>query len=535
MKLKPSIAVLIGLTVITVASVSGRFSGTGASAPFEVQERVEIEDELTASMDIFRDVLDALAANRANDDIEDAAVKGAIRGMLRTLDPHSRFFSQAEFRQLREQQRGTYSGLGITVSSRFGRVVVVSPPFPGAPAEKVGLRVGDVISHVGGRSIEGVVLDDVVSQLKGPKGTPVEITIVRPGVDSPLDLTIVRDEISSFTVSNAFRLRDDVVYIKIETFAETTPGELGDALDSLDPSTISGLILDLRDNPGGLMQEAIEISDIFLDEGQTILETRGRSRDSGHSYTAERPNTRHQYPLVVVVNRQSASASEIVAGAIQDHDRGLIVGETSFGKGLVQSVFTLEDGFGLALTTQKWYTPSGRLIQRDYTQISDFDYYNSTDLIVEHSQDDIHYSDLGRIVYGGGGITPDVVAGPEPLTRVQELLSRSFAFYTFAQNYAIDRLEADGTSEVTDAVFDEFREHVSDRGIEITSAELDANRDFVAGRIRHEVIYNRLGVSQAARVRLEGDEQILKALETIPAAGDLALRARTARTGLDPR
>jgi carboxyl-terminal processing protease len=225
-----------------------------------------------------------------------------------------------------------------------------------------------------------------------------------------------------------------------------------------------------------------------------------------------------------VINRQSASASEIVAGAIQDHDRGLIVGETSFGKGLVQSVFSLRNEAGLALTTQKWYTPSGRLIQRDYETMSDFDYYNS-DQILEPSADDVYYSDLGRVVYGGGGITPDRTVAADPLNDVQDRLARNFVFYTFAQEYRGPSSASAQAIDVDADLLEEFRLHLEGREIEITSEELVANREFVSIRIRYELIYNQFGVSEAARVQLDGDRQILSALEILPEAAILLNRS----------
>ena len=333
MKLSPSRALLFWVVLLTVAALFGGLYGTQAQAI------TGGEEDLDASLKTFTALLSMVERNHSTPVDPAAAVYGAIDGMLRTLDPHSKFFSPDDFRRLREDQRGKYYGLGITVTSRFGKVTVVSPPFPGAPAEKVGLRVGDVLSHVNGEPTEGVDLNTVVGELKGPKGTPVNVTVTRPGVDEPFEVTIIRDEISKFTISNAFEIREGIGYIKIDNFAETTGAEMREALGELDGKKLKGLVLDLRGNPGGLLQEAIEVSAMFLQKGQLIVETRGRTRGSNRPYSSQRVNDDNLYPLVVVINKQSASASEIVAGAIQDHDRGLIVGETSFGKGLVQSVY----------------------------------------------------------------------------------------------------------------------------------------------------------------------------------------------------
>jgi carboxyl-terminal processing protease len=392
------------------------------------------------------------------------------------------------------------------------------------------MRVGDVISHVDGDPIGGLEMSTVVSLLKGPKGTPVDVRIVRPGVDEPIDIAIIRDEIRNFTLSNAFLIRDDIAYIKIDSFAGTTSDELRQALEILGADAVSGLILDLRGNPGGLMQEAIDVSELFLDKGLDVLETRGRNPGSEHIYESRREDSGYPGALIVVINRQSASASEIVAGAIQDHDRGLVIGDTSFGKGLVQSVFSLGGGSGLALTTQKWYTPSGRLIQRDYSRISEFDYYNPS-VVIEPSIDDIHYSDLGRVVYGGGGVTPDVAVAARELNPVEERLGESFVFYTFARGQRPATPAAPDQFEVTGPMLDEFLRHAQERGIDLTPGELAANREFVSNRIRYEVIYNVSGVSEAARILIDDDPQIQRAIELIPEAGRLAARARSEASG----
>src|SRR6185369_7712564 len=368
----------------------------------------------------------------------DKAVYGAIDGMLRTLDPHSKFFDPKAFNSLREDQRGKYYGLGITVTTRFGKVTVVSPPFVGSPAEKVGLRVGDVISSVNGESTNGMDLNEVVSKLKGPRGTSVKIKVIRPGVDEPIEMSPIRDEIAKYTINTAFMIKPHVGYIKLDSFAETTGQELRDSLKKLrdeskksDGKDLEGLVFDLRNNPGGLLQEAIEVCETFLQKGQAIVETRGRTRGSNRPYPSQKVNADNTFPIVVLINPQSASASEIVAGALQDHDRALIVGQTSFGKGLVQSVYPLSKNAGLALTTQKWYTPSGRLIQRDYSQISQFDYYNRREPAAKPT--DIKRSDTGRIVYGGGGITPDYAVEELKSNEFQQALAGKYVFYTFVR------------------------------------------------------------------------------------------------------
>jgi carboxyl-terminal processing protease len=496
-----------------------------------VYARAEIEEDVDAAIRTFTHLLSLLEENSATAVNSEVAVYGAIDGMLRTLDPHSTFIRPEDAAARRQDLQGKYYGLGIRVAARFGKVTIVEPPFFGSPAEKVGLKVGDVFSHVNGEAIEGWNLNDVVNRLKGPKGTPVDATIARPGVEEPLQMTIIRGEIASFSISNKFVMDNGIGYIKLTTFAETSGTELHDALRELDAQNLQGLILDLRANPGGALQAAIDVAETFLQRDELIVETRGRARGSNREFPSQRINNDNLFPLVVLIDRNSASASEIVAGAIQDHDRGLIVGETSFGKGLVQSLLPLSKQAILTLTTQKWYTPSGRLIQRDYEGVSQFDYYNNRVTEEDGStpdQDDTYSSDLGRILYGGGGITPDDLVSRTDANEFQRLMASRYTFFTFVQEFLEDNPPIDASFEATDEMIEEYAAHVRDRGIEFSDDGLAANVDYLKGEIQYEVLYNRLGVSEADRVRLQTDPQFLTALELIPDARDLSLRARAA-------
>jgi carboxyl-terminal processing protease len=394
------------------------------------------------------------------------------------------------------------------------------------------LRVGDVISQVNGESTGGMDLNEVVSKLKGPRGTSVKIKVMRPGVDEPIEMNPIRDEIAKYTINTAFMIRPRVGYIKLDSFAETTGQELRDALKKLreelkrsDAKDFDGIVFDLRGNPGGLLQEAIEVCETFLQKGQLIVETRGRTKGSNRPYASQKLNSENTFPLVVLISPQSASASEIVAGALQDHDRALIVGQTSFGKGLVQSVYPLSKNAGLALTTQKWYTPSGRLIQRDYSQISQFDYYNHRET-GPAKKDDIKHSDIGRVVYGGGGITPDYVVEEPKANDFQTMLAAKFAVYTFVKAYMEKNPNVDQSFQVTDALVDQFKQHLTKRGIEFTEKDFQDNKDFIKRSIKYEVFYDRYGVADAGKVLLEGDPQVTKALDLIPEAKDLANKAK---------
>jgi carboxyl-terminal processing protease len=521
MKLPASRAIICLIVVLVTSAALGGFFGDS-----HAQVTSRGEGNTDNSMKLFTTLLDLVEENYATPVESDKAVYGAIDGMLRTLDPHSKFFDPKEFASLREDQRGRYYGLGITISTRFGKVTVVSPPFPGAPAEKAGLRVGDMITHVNGEATQGLDLNEVVARLKGPRGTAVNIRVSRPGLDEAMELSVVRDEIPKYTINNVFHIRPKVGYIKLESFAETTGNELREALKKLDFRTLEGLVFDLRGNPGGLLQEAIEVSETFLQKGQMIVETRGRTRGSNRPYASQRLNNDNLYPVVVLIDPSSASASEIVSGALQDHDRALIVGETSFGKGLVQSVYPLSKNAGLALTTQKWYTPSGRLIQRDYSQISQFDYYNHKDSPADKAKEDIKYSDAGRVVYGGGGITPDHIVTRDKPNEFQNLLASRFAYFTFVRDFLAKNPPIDPSFQVSDAMLNDFKAHIVKRGIAATDKDLADNRDFLKMMIKQEVFYNRIGVSEATRVRLEADPQVLKALELLPEAKALQNMAK---------
>jgi carboxyl-terminal processing protease len=502
-------------TVLVLPMVLGGFLLTVEAGP-------ATKEEDDASLRLFNNLLVLVEGNYATRVDSEKAVYGAIDGMLRTLDPHSKFLEPKAFKSLREDQTGTYAGLGIQVQSLFGKVTIVSRPFPDSPAEKAGLRVGDMITHVEGKPTKGLMVEEVVSKLRGTPGTSVHITISRPGDERPFDLDIVRRQLKKYTINFSYMVRPTVGYIKIDSFAETTGKELKEALAKMDPKKLEGLILDLRGNPGGLLQEAIKVGEVFLQEKQVILKTEGRAGGSVQEFQAKAKNVDPPYPLVVLIDQNSASASEIVSGAIQDHDRGLIVGETSFGKGLVQSVYTLRNtsgvDAGLLLTTQKWLTPSGRLIQRDYSQISQFDYYNHRDTPVDGKKREVKYSDNGRIVYGGGGITPDEIVERPEFNDLQKSLIDNFAFFSFADEFFKTNLAVDMSFQVSNAMVDDFKKHLTARQIPYTDKGIQDNLDFIKMRIKHEVFYKRLGNTDAQRVLDEGDVQLQRAIQLLPEA-----------------
>ncbi|HTV66136.1 MAG TPA: S41 family peptidase [Bryocella sp.] len=480
----------------------------------------DVRDSLRSFSDVYR-VVQENYAEPVNPD--KAIYNGAIPGMLRVLDPHSNFFDPKSYAALREEQRGKYYGVGMQVGPRNNKVIVIAP-FAGAPAYRAGIRPGDIIIAVDGKQTDNMSTSDVAELLKGPKGTSVKITVLREGSDKPLDFTVIRDEIPRYSVDVHFLIRPGIGYIHISGFQETTEKEVRDALDEF--GDIHGLILDLRQNPGGLLSEGVGVADQFLKKGQVIVSHHGRA-SAEKVYKATHGNGGKDYPIVVLVNRGTASAAEIVAGAIQDHDRGLIAGETTFGKGLVQTVYPLSENTGLALTTAKYYTPSGRLIQRDYTGVSLYDYYyndrdNADAPIANH---EVKMTDSGRPVYGGGGITPDVKIPNEKTNRFEDELLEKYAFFNFAKHYVINH-QVNKQFEVDEQVMQEFRKFLDEQKITFTEADLAQNLDWIKSNIKAELFINEFGQQEGMQVHAENDPEVEKALELLPQAKALADNAR---------
>ena len=484
------------------------------------------DSEIRENLREFTEVYDLVEKNYAEPVNPDKAIyNGAIPGMLRVLDPHSNFFDPKQYALLREDQRGKYYGVGMSVGPRNNKVIVIAP-FVGTPAYKAGIRPGDVIAAVDGKSTDNMTTTEVADLLKGAKGTTVHITIIRDGAEKPLEFTVVRDEIPRYSVDLAFEIRPGIGYMHVNGFTETTEHEVAQALENFQSQgELKGLILDLRQNPGGLLNEGVGVADKFLHKGQVIVSHHGRNSPE-KVYRAAHGNGGKDYPLVVLVNRGTASAAEIVSGAIQDHDRGLVVGEPTFGKGLVQTVYPLSYDTGLALTTAKYYTPSGRLIQRDYNGVSLYDYYyNHDDQQASTAGKEVKLTDSGRTVYGGGGITPDVKY-PEPKpTRFQDVLVEHYAFFNFAKHYLINR-NIVKDFEVNDAVMQDFRKFLDDEKIPYTEADLNSEHDWVASHIKAELFVSQFGQQEGLKVQAETDPQVLKALELLPQAKELAENAR---------
>ena len=491
-------------------------------------QRTGDDSSLTGDTDVkdsikqFADVYSIVEQNYAEPVNPDKAIyDGAIPGMLHALDPHSNFFDPKSYALMREDQRGKYYGVGMTVGPRNNKVIVIFP-FNGTPAYKAGIHPGDVIISVDGKSTENMSVTDVADMLKGPKGTTVHIGISREGVEKPMEFTLVRDEIPRYSVDVHFLIRPGIGYMHINGFNETTEEEVSKALD--DFGDLKGLILDLRGNPGGLLSEGVGVADKFLKKGQLIVSHHGRA-SAEKRYVAQHGNGGKDYPIVVLVNRLTASAAEIVSGAIQDHDRGLIAGEVTFGKGLVQTVYPISENTGLALTTAHYYTPSGRLIQRDYSNISLYDYYYSRDDVPPTASREVKLTDSGRTVYGGGGITPDVAIPPVKSNHFQDTLLQHYAFFNFAKRYIVDH-HPTKVFEVDDAVMQEFRKSLDEASIPYTQADLIDNNDWIRSNIKSEIFVDAFGEDEGMKVRTEADPEVLKALDLLPEAKALAENAK---------
>ncbi len=445
-------------------------------------------------------------------------VYDGIDGMLNHLDPHSTFLDPSTFQRMRARQEGSFFGVGIIISMRGGNVTVIAP-VAGTPAAQKGLRAGDVISAVEGTSTEDMSLDDVVDAVRGPEGTEVELTILRPGLKEPMTMKISRTRIPTNSVRYAFMLRPDVGYIRLSEFSNTSVQEIHDALRQLESEGMQKLVLDLRDNPGGTLDAAVGIADTYLRKGQLVVSTNGRTPDSVSSYVAPGGAERYLGPMVILVNGGSASASEIVSGAVQDHDRGLVVGEVTWGKGLVQTVFTVRDA-GLALTTARYYTPSGRCIQRDYNSFLDYITHRNGKPTPDA---EVFHTDAGRPVVGGGGITPDVVVEARELSEPVARLYGQSAYFRFAiqQLQGVQESDKAGFAQrftVTPSILDEFWSFVAGQELlepdDLETLENDAQGvEDVKRAIHAEILNSTLGLEAGYRVAIGGDNQIAAALD----------------------
>ena len=511
------------------------------------------------SEDIEKDVSEALTI------IEQHYIEGnklnytdtfqaSIMGMLQSLDPHSRYFTREEFDDFKSDQREVYYGIGASIINQRvdGKVdTYVTATFENSPASKVGLRYGDRIVEVDGKDMRGKDSATVRDKIRGPKGSTVRVTVERAADNAPQTVEIVRDAVPQPSIPDYYMLKPGVGYIGMtQGFNYATAAELQQAVDALKEKGMTSLVIDLRNNPGGFMDQSIRAAQIFLPAGQTILTQKGRN--SFEDRTARSENRRPEtMPLVLLQNSGSASASEIFAGAMQDHDRALIIGQNSFGKGLVQGIFPLEYGAGLTLTTAKYYTPSGRLVQRDYSNSGYYDYITRGERQDKPAEPDApkgpeSRTDAGRTVYSGGGVAPDEEINPRTFTRDQtNAVAPVFAFvrdfvngripgafpdYKIGKVSTYDYVIKDEDYPVTDKVFEAFKAFVSRDSLwKLSPATLDKNRDVLSVQIRYQIITAAYGRVVADQVLLNDDPQLKKGVEALPRARELALMAQRAR------
>jgi carboxyl-terminal processing protease len=562
---------IVALAIIISATVAG-----GMIDLFQKRSPSAVgAQRVVASSDVTEDYQEAIRVigkEYAGDVDYEKATQAAIQGMLSTLDPHSLFFPRAEFNKLKEDQDSRLIGIGVTIL-RHRDGVYVQSAVQGTPAARAGLRYGDRIVEVDGQDARDWTSEQVSKNVRGERGEPVRIKIERAGSQAPQTYTIIRESVPLPSIRNAYMIHPGTGYIGLTGgFQHTTGDELHEAITRLKSQGMRQIVLDLRGNPGGLLDQAIEVASEFLPRGQVIVSVHGRVEYKEPYFYRSTGTDPEDFPLVVLINHNSASASEIVAGAIQDHGRGLIVGQTSFGKGLVQRIFQLPFGAGLTLTTAKYYTPYGRSLQRDYSSGSLYDYY------VHHDEDEqlpptktprtapaqaaidpalatptptpvptpppsgpAVKTAAGRIFYGGGGITPDVEIRPLQITPLRGRIAEAAFFFTRElaagqipglEAYRVEKTDYEHNLRptdypVTDAVVKAFREFVQrDGNLGLQPAQIDEESDYVKLRIRDEIITAAYASDAGARVLIDNDPQVLRALDALPEAKRLAESVR---------
>jgi carboxyl-terminal processing protease len=525
------------LFAILVSALVGGLFGRSALAT---------DDKVPEHYRAFTAALNAIETSYIDKVDSDNLVYGAVRGMLGTLDPHSSFFSPKEYAQMRERQEGRYYGIGVSIQAIDGDITAMQV-FEQSPAYKKGIRRGDVMANVEGEDTKGWTVDQAMRKLRGPKGTTVYVGVKRRGFPEMIKFELVRDEVYIPTVPAYFMIDDTTGYIRMQDFGENTDRDVKHELHDLNAKGMKRLLFDIRGNPGGPLDQAIKVSNEFLPKGKMIVYTRGRVPNSDQDYRATEESEFTEMPIVALVNRNSASAAEIVSGALQDHDRAYLVGETTFGKALVQSVYRISGGAGLALTTAHYYTPSGRIIQRPWD--ASFDEYLSytlrdQDANKPHNPSDLKRTDAGRPVYAGGGIEPDKrVAGPlegfNPARFGRMLVARG-EFANYAQKFA-----AEGDTRVTQAstnrklvkrnfVVDEamvadFREQMKTDKLKVDEEAFAKDIEFVKAMIRFEIDNAVFGIADARRHLIGVDPQAQAALQMFGEAQKLTELSKSSK------
>ncbi len=503
---------IVAVGVLVVALIAGTWA---------VARVQETNDNTYSNIERFIQVLTKVRDNYVEPVSSDKLMDAAIRGMLRTLDPYSQYLDKDEAERLETTTHGAFGGIGISIGMR-DRWVTVIAPIEGTPAWKAGILGGDRIIKIDDVSTEGLSLDDAMKKMRGERGSKVRLTIYREGREKPMDFDIVRDIIQIKSVPYAGMLSNGVGYVRLSNFSERSRQEMDAAFDKLEKLHPHGVIIDLRFNPGGLLSQAVEVSEEFAPRGKKIVYTRGRDSSQNRDFfsTADHPHS--DYPMVILVNQWTASASEIVSGALQDLDLGLVVGKTTFGKGLVQTVIPLTrsvKGPKLKLTTAKYYTPSGRCIQKDeqlkdgaLADDEDTDGSDKPDVTADSKKAKPEYkTEMGRVVFGGGGITPDVELAEVKLPRIIEDLEQKQVFFKYAVKYAAKHKEPPAGYALTSQMRDEFNQLLKEEKVEVSADSLADARRWVESGMRRELGRRYGGEEEAYRIALEDDDQVKEA------------------------
>lgn len=481
----------------------------------------------------FWDVYRIVSSSYVEEVDGEKLVTGAIQGMLEELDPHSVYIEPKKLKEINEQFEGSYEGIGIEFIIQ-DKILTVVAPIAGSPSEALGLKPGDQIVRIEGKSAYGITEQEVQKRLKGPKGSKVTVTIKRPGIDEPFDITITRDKIPIFSVMATFMITDKIGYIYVGRFAQTTAEEFEKALRKLEAQGMEGLLLDLRGNTGGYLDQAFKMADKFIEGGKVIVFTKGRIPQANDKFMSTHSATHRKYPLVILIDKGSASASEIVAGAVQDWDRGLIVGETSFGKGLVQTQLNLNDGSALRITTARYYTPCGRLIQRSYEE-GLYEYYTSgyeetkNELKDNDKDKPVFATNAGRKVYGGGGITPDVKIQSKRISKLTSELIFKRLFFEFGSNYGAAHQDLKtsfsdfkNNFQIDDQIITEFRQLITSKDFKIDEKQFQEDIDYITLLIKSNIAQFFWDREHYYHIRISGDEQVQEALNQFDLAAKIA-------------
>jgi carboxyl-terminal processing protease len=479
-----------------------------ALAAFSIFFAVQIATGLESQLKRFIDVLAAVEENAA-EPVDPAAAfyTGAIPGMLQRLDPYSVFFDAAQFQQLQELERSTRKGFGSVVSVLPGRVVVLQT-LPGTPSARSGLEPGDEIRAINGIRLDFLGLDQLIALLSESRQRPVSLDVRKPGSSRLVQITMTPQEVATASVDLAFLLAEGAGYVRVKSFEAETPKQLREAIEMLGGSRLEALVLDLRDNPGGLMPAALEIAAMFLPPKSLLVSVRGRGQEREQIRVPD-GFASYSFRLAVLINERSASGSEILAGALQDHDRAVIVGTASFGKGLVQSVYPLSAGTGLALTTAFYYTPSGRSIQKPFRNAQ------LAGKLADRTEREEYRTDSGRLVTGGGGIQPDHVVLPEAPTRLRMVLEATGSFTSFATEALRKLRPLPPDFEVSPGLLDEFQAYLAQRNIQPSVSEWSADREWIRSRLQQEIFNQAFGVAKGDEVEIRRDPLVRKAMELL--------------------